>query len=265
MRRFIILLLTGLACAGPVCAQLNESDTVRFQLRTSLTGNYQQGNVNIFTVRSRVDFTYTPVRHWVFKSQNSSLYQEFSSKKADNDVFSRNYIYYRPQRTLYPFGIAYISTNFRRKIDRRLFAGGGLTWQPLHKTWYVIKVSASAVYETSRFKAQVYNFTEYNGSDKINLWRGTLFVAGWHYLLNRRLRFYYDAYWQPAFNNSHNYRSQFDLGVDFPVWKGLSFNALYTFTHENVVINGVKQEDKILSFGLAYNFRKRHEHSNQAK
>jgi Protein of unknown function, DUF481 len=239
-------------------AQLNESDTVKFQLRTSLAGNYQKGNVNIFTVRSKIDFTYMPVKDVVFKSQNSSLYQEFGSVKADNDIFSRNYFYYKPQNKIYPFGIAYISTNYRRKIDTRIFAGAGVTFQLLNKMYHVIKLSASTVYETNTFKADTYNYNKYNGSNTINIWRGTLYAAGWNYLLDKHLRFYYDAYWQPAFNNENNYRTQFDVGADFPVCKGLSFNALYTFTHENVVISNIKQQDKILTFGLAYNFKIKH-------
>lgn len=255
MKQHLALTLVNLLLAVNVEAQLNESDTVKFQLRAGLTGNYQQGNVNIVTIRSRLDFTYAPVKHVVFKSQNSSLYQEFSSKKADNDIFSRNYIYYWPQRKIYPFGIAYISTNYRRKIDTRLFAGAGVTYQLLNKTYHVIKLSANAVYETNTFKGTVYNYSQYNGSNTINLWRGTLFIGGWNYLLEKKLRFYYDGYYQPAFNNSNNYRTQFDIGVDFPVWKGLNFTTLYTFTHENVVIQNVQQEDKILTFGITYNFK----------
>jgi Protein of unknown function, DUF481 len=249
---FLLLVWAGLS------AQINESDTVKLQVRASLTGNYQQGNVNVLGIRSKIDFIYSPVRDVVFKSQNSSLYQEFSSQKADNDLFSRNYFYYKPQNRIYPFGIAYISTNYRRKIDLRLFAGAGATFQLLNKKYHVIKLSASAVYETNSFSAANYNYADYNGSSKINLWRGTLFMGGWNYLLNKRLRFYYDGYWQPAFNNKSNYRTQFDIGVDFPVWKGLSFTSLYTFTHENVTIINVKQEDKMLSFGLAYTVRTKH-------
>jgi Protein of unknown function, DUF481 len=256
MQKTLIILCWFFSLA--VSAQLNESDTVKFQLRTSITGNYQQGNVNILTIRSRIDFTFSPIRDFVFKSQNSSLYQEFSSKKADNDIFSRNFIYYKPQRRVYPFGIAFISTNYRRKIDSRMFAGAGITYQFLNKTYHVIKLSANAVYETNRFKGTVYNYSKYNGSNKINLWRGTLFAGGWNYLLNKKLRFYYDAYWQPAFNDKNNYRTQFDIGLDFPIWKGLNFNALYTFTHENVTIVNIKQEDKILTFGLAYNLKIKH-------
>lgn len=258
MKTPIYFLFILLLSRVKVNAQLNESDTVKFQLRTSLTGNYQQGNVNILTIRSKVDFAYSPVKDFVFKSQNSSLYQEFSSKKADNDIFSRNFIYYKPQKRIYPFGIAYISTNYRRKIDTRLFAGAGITYQLLNKTYHVIKLSANAVYETNTLKGTVYNYSKYNGSNKINLWRGTLFMGGWNYLLKNHLRFYYDAYWQPAFNDKNNYRSQVDLGIDFPVWKGLNFTALYTFTHENVVVSNIKQEDKILSFGFSYNLKVKH-------
>jgi Protein of unknown function, DUF481 len=255
MKQFAAIVLVQLMLPVYTNAQLNESDTVHFQLRTSLTGNYQQGNVNIVTIRSRFDFTYSPVKHFVFKSQNSSLYQEFSSVKADNDFFSRNYIYYRPQRKMYPFGIAYISTNYRRKIDTRLFAGAGITYQLLNKTYHVIKLSANAVYETNTFNGTVYNYSQYNGSNNINLWRGTLFMGGWNYLLKNRVRFYYDAYYQPAFNNNNNYRTQFDIGIDLPVWRGLNFTAFYTCTHENVVINKVKQDDKILTLGVSYNLK----------
>jgi hypothetical protein len=236
-------------------AQLNESDTIKLQLRTSLTGNYQEGNVSVFTIRGKLDLTFMPLKNFVFKSQNSSLYQAFSSKKADNDIFSRNYFYYKPQNKFYPFAIAYISANFRRKIDKRIFAGAGFTFQLLNKQYQVLKLSASTVYETNSFKTNVFNYPEYNGNNKIELWRGTLFIGGWNYLLNKKIRFYYDAYWQPAFNNTKNYRTQFDVGADFPLWRGLSLNALYSFTHENVTVAAVKQKDKIFTFGLGYVFK----------
>jgi hypothetical protein len=225
-------------------------------VRASLTGNYQQGNVEVLTIKSKWDFIFSPQKNWVFKSQNSSLYQAFYSKEADNDIFSRNYLYYKPQLKIYPFAIGYISTNFRRKIDNRYFAGAGLTYQLINTNKNVLKLSASAVYEATNFKANSYNYKEYNGDDKINLWRGTLYVGGWNYLLAKHIRLYYDAYWQPAFNNSHNYRTQVDVGADFPVWKGLSFNVLYAYTHENLVVTNILQDDKILTFGLAYNFKK---------
>ncbi len=83
-------------------------------------------------------------------------------------------------------------------------------------------------------------------------------MGAWHYLSQRKLRLYYDAYWQAAFNDARNYRWQIDMGLDFPFWKGLAFNALYNITHENVVSAGVKQHDRFLTMGLSYNMKTKH-------
>lgn len=253
----VAILLLSLSCTL-LQAQFNESDTVKFQLRTSFTGNYQRGNVNILTLRGRLDITYAPLKNLVFKTQNSSLYQELFSAKADNDIFSRNYIYFKPRKRLYPFGIAYVSANYRRKISTRIFTGAGLTLQALNKTRQVVKVSAGTVYERSRFAGNRYNQPRYNGSNIIDCWRATFYTGGWNYIFQDRLRIYYDAYWQPALNDRKNYRTQFDIGIDFPVWRGLSFTSLYTYTHEQLVSSGIQQSDRIFTFGLSYNLRLQH-------
>lgn len=255
MLKTLLLIIIFLWSLGKSFAQLNESDTTKFQLRASVTGNYQQGNVEVLNLKSKLDFTFSPHKNWVLKSQNSYLYQAFYSVKADNDIFSRNYMYYKPQHKIYPFAMAYISTNYRRKINNRYFVGAGATFQLINTKNNVLKLSMSAVYEATKFTSTNYNFAEYNGDKNIHLWRGTIYVSGWNYLLDKHIRLYYDAYWQPALNNSNNYRTQVDAGIDFPIWKGLSFNAIYAFTHENVVIEKVKQEDKILTFGVAYNVK----------
>lgn len=243
-------------------AQLNESDTAKLQLRASLTGNFQQGNVEVTTLRGKLDVVVFKGRSWALKSQNSSLYQAFYTKKADNDLFSRNYLYYRPERLVYPFGIAYVSTNYRRKIDLRYFVGAGATLQITRRPGHSLKLAGGTVYETTHFTASVYNKSRYNGLENITLWRASTWLGGWHYLLNNRLRLYYDAYFQPAFSDTKNYRWQYDIGFDFPLWRGLSFNAMYTCTHENVVITNNKPGDKILTAGLSYALRRLHRHQH---
>lgn len=236
-------------------AQINESDTARFQLRTSLTGNYQTGNVSVLTLRSKLDFAIAPLPAIVLKSQNTSLYQSFYNKEADNDLFSRNYVYFNPHRALYPYLIGYLSTNFRRQVRLRVFGGGGITWQLLRRSNDVIKLSANLLYEYTRFNGAAFNLAKYNGRDHIAVWRCTAYIGGWDYLFQRHLRFYYDAYWQPAFDEPNNYRLQLDAGIDFPIWRGLNATALYSFSHEHVVALPVKQTDNILSFGFNYNVR----------
>lgn len=255
MSRIIFTFLL-LALAMVARAQLNESDTVTFQWRNAITGSYQQGNVEALAIRGRVDLSYRPWKKIVFKTQNSFLYQRFFKSTADDDLFSRNYLYFFPDERLYPFAIGYISTNYRRKIETRYFAGAGITYQLLDKKRQVIKIAVSAVYEHSLFNGNVYNIGSYDGSRTIDVWRGTVYAAGWHHLFGQRVRLFYDAFWQPAFSDQSNYRTQVDIGAEMPVWKGLSFTVAYTATHENVVVQKVKEEDGILTFGLSYTMKR---------
>jgi len=236
-------------------SQINESDTLNFQLRGSLSGNYQRGNVNVFTLRTKLDFSKKLLSNFVFKSQNNSLYQEFSQKKADNDIFSRNYLYFKPENKFYPFAIAYISTNYRRKIDFRYFAGAGLTYQLIANKKNTLKLSESIVYEETKFNTTSFNFPEYNGDNTINVWRNTLYLAGWHKLFDGKIKLFYDGYYQPAFSKMENFRTQFDIGIEIPIWKGLAFTSLFTQTRENVVSLTNRQIDENLTFGLSYSFK----------
>ncbi|MEZ4829002.1 MAG: hypothetical protein R3C61_22355, partial [Bacteroidia bacterium] len=96
-----------------------------------------------------------------------------------------------------------------------------------------------------------------NGRENITLWRGTFYFAGRHDLFEKHMRLYYDAYLQPGIGHRENFRAQADIGIDFPVWKGVAFTTLYTFSHEHVVAQSIIQEDKILSFGITCNLKKR--------
>lgn len=251
----ILLVLLLCAAAFPLAAQLNESDTLKFQLKTGVSGNLQKGNVDLFLIRGRLEFSFIPLKTLVFKSQNSSLYQTFSGRKADNDLFSRNYLYFRPERRLYPFAISYSSSNFRRRIRFRHFTGAGLTLQMLRKPGQSVKLAFNSVFEKTQFRDDQYNIARYTGKDQISVWRTTVYVAGSHLLFQKKLRVSYDAYWQPVWGYAVNNRTQLDLAFEIPLWKGLSATALYTISREAVVISGIKPTDRILSFGITYSAR----------
>jgi hypothetical protein len=258
MKKVILMAIAGFILRGPAIAQINESDTSKWQIKTSLSGNYQTGNVVFLNIRSKFDVLFSPNRRWVFKSQNNSLYQSFYDKKADNDVFSKNYVYYKPQNNFYTYAMSFVSANYRRKIDARYFVGLGETWQIVNNRQHFVKFSLSAVYEQTTFSEAVFNAAEYNGSNKINVWRGTAYIAGGHQLFDKHLYVFYDAYWQPAFDNSTNYRMQYDIGFNFPLWKGLAVNVLYAFSQENVVVQKIKTNDAVLTFGFSYAMKVNH-------
>jgi hypothetical protein len=249
--KFGATLLFGLA-GQTVLGQINESDTLLLQHASALTGSLQTGNIEAVALRLKADVSLAPAQSWAFKTQNSFRYQEFFSKKADNDFYSRNFLYLWQQRRIYPFAMAFVSTNFRRKIDFRYFAGAGATWQLVRRPGHTMKTALSGVYESTRFAASAYNYPEYDGSEKIETWRVTSWLFGKHALINKHLRLYYEAFVQPSLERSNNFRWQTEIGLEWPFWRGLSFTANYVFTHENVVVSNVKQDDRLLTFGVAY-------------
>lgn len=77
-------------------AQINESDTLSVKASMSLTGFYQRGNVETVIFRAKSDFSFKPWKKWVFKNQNSYVFQEFGKEKADEDILSLNFLYLNP-------------------------------------------------------------------------------------------------------------------------------------------------------------------------
>lgn len=250
MKKTLVLAL--LLCASSLAAQLNESDTLLLQHFSALTGNVQTGNFNAFAIRVRSDASWAPTNQFAFKTQNSYRYQSFFERKVDNEFSNRNFAYFFQHRPLYPFAMAFLSGNFRRKIDFRYFAGAGMTWQVLQRPKNTLKFSASGVYESTRFSGNQYNFDRYNGADELNTWRATFRFFGKHALAANKLRLYYEAYYQPSLQAADNYRWHTEIGLDFPVWKGLSINALLMYDHENVTMLNVKQNDLMATFGISY-------------
>lgn len=249
--RFLFFLIAGF-CSSALFAQLNESDTLLLQYRVALTGHIQTGNLEARALVGRLDLSVAPTDRWAIKTQNTARHQAFYGKKADNDFGSQNFVYLGQRQAVYPFAMAFLSGNYRRKIDFRWFAGPGLTWQALRRPGQVLKISLAGVYETTRFAGQLYNFPEYNGDDRIGVWRATARVNGQHRILEKKLRLSYEAYIQPAFNRSNNYRWLLDAMLEVPLWKGLNVAAHFLYTHENVVIDSVKPDDLIFTFGLTF-------------
>lgn len=211
----------------------------------------KKGNVDVQILRSRLELVAAFGNDFRFKSQNNSLYQNFSGFKADEDYNSQNYLYFRPERKIYPFMMVYAQTNFRRKIDRRWFAGTGLTWQLIQHESVWLKTSASMVYEETRFNTLFYNEPYYNGIDNIRLWRPTLYLAGGTKLVQKTLGLNFQGFWQPGIAEVSNQRFSFDASVAYQLRKNISLNLHYLHTREQVVALSNVQNDHLLSAGLS--------------
>lgn len=231
-------------------AQINESDTLNFKARLSLTGFWQGGNVNTLIFRASSDMAFKPWKNWVFKTKNSYVYQEFGKEKADEDILSLNFLYINPERKFYPLFLGFISTNFRREIDLRYLFGAGVTYQILRdkKNW--LKMSLTSEFEQTNFARANFNHTEYNTSKSINTLRGTIWINGRYELFKKKLILTHESFFQPSLEQGNNFRWQADIGVELPVWKYVNFKINYLHTYENIVIVDQKEQDQFFTFGI---------------
>lgn len=247
MKRVLYVLLL---CPMFLAAQINESDTLKVKASLNLTGFWQRGNVATSIFRGRTDVSIRPADNWVFKTQNSYVYQAFSKQKADEDILSLNFLYFKPERKIYPLVLGFVSTNFRREIELRYLIGAGATYQLVSSQDQWLKFSLTAEYEETDFKKSTFNLEEFNGSQSIHTLRGTLWVNGKYHLFDRRIILIHESYFQPSLQYRNNYRWQADIGLEFPILKFLSFKINYLHTFESVVIENQKEEDQFLTFGL---------------
>ena len=235
-------------------AQINESDTLALKADLSVTGFWQGGNVETLIFRAKSGFSFKPWDGWVFKTQNSYVFQEFGGDKADSDFLSLNFLYINPERNFYPQILTFFSTNFRREIDIRAIFGAGMTYQVIdkkkdkHKNW--LKLSITGEYEQTRFRRADFNLIEYNNSREINTFRSTIWVNGKYHLFKKKMILTHEMYAQPSLEQGNNFRWWADVAAEFPIWKHLNFKINYLRTYENIVISGQQQEDEFLTFGL---------------
>lgn len=236
----------------PIClfAQTDESDTLKLQARLSLSGIFQGGNVQTVIFRANSDLSYKLWEKWVFKTQNSFVYQEFEKQKADEDILSLNFLYFNPRKKVYPLLLGFVSTNFRRQIDVRTLFGGGVTFQLLKNDGNWLKVALSSEYEQTEFNNDTFNRTAYNGTQSIDTFRGTIWIKGKYHLFKRKLIVGHESYYQPSLERGDNYRWRVDLGLEIPLTKYLNFRTNFLHTFESVVIEGQRQEDSLLTFGF---------------
>lgn len=243
---FCLLFLPGI-----LSAQINVSDTLKLKADVSLTGFLQGGNVEAVVFRAKQDFSYKALKKWVFRTTNSYVYQEFGQVKADEDFLSLNFIYFNPEKKLYPQLIGIGATNFRRQLDFRSLFGFGLTYQILNEKKSWLKVSLSSEYEQMNFRTSDFNIAEYDGDVNINTLRGTIWLSGRYHLIDEKMILSLISFYQPSLEKNNNYRWQTDFAMEIPLRKYFSFKINYLDTYESIVVQGIREGDRTLTFGFS--------------
>ena len=247
MKRLLYLLLF---LPTVLVGQINESDSLKLKAKLALTGFWQRGNVETSIFRARTDLSYRPWKKWVFKNQNSYVYQAFGGLRADEDVLSLNFLYFNPDRKVYPFILGFGSSSFRREIRLRYLFGAGFTVNVLRKKKDWLKFSLSSEYEQTDFERASFNRPVYNDDNSIHTFRATLWINGKYHLFKDKMVLTHESYVQPSLERSDNYRWEAELNLALPLWKFLDFTINYRQVVESVVITSQQQQDRFLTFGF---------------
>lgn len=249
---FIFFLLFAFASQ----AQINEQDTLSLAIQVQVGGSHQKGNVELSRVTGRVELLKQVGGQLVLKSQNSYLFQKIVGRKADENIESRNFLYYNPQSRLYPYAIFFLSTNYRRDVDLRYFGGLGATYQLLRTPRHNLKLSGNGLYEKSFYTNDLYNKGEFDGNSMLEAFWYSAYLSGFHKVGKQGLRLVYEVYWQQSVSNAGQFRFHVATGLDINVMKGLGIQSRYNFSYENVVALGNSTEDTLWTWGLIYQINK---------
>ncbi len=242
----IIFLLVTRVTSCP--AQLNESDSIRWQVKLNATGSVLDGNVARTLLLHRLEVAHAN-KNWGLSTRNDYQYGTTRYMLTESDVISTNFFYFKPLNKVYPYLMGLLETNLRRKIDFRYQVGPGVTWNVLNDKSSLVKLSVTATYENTRFAGSIFDDNKYNGSNTIETWRATGRIFGRH-VLKSKLKFTYEFWWQQSLDEQINYRYHTEEALEFPIVKHVAFRTGVRYSYENIELVGLKPFDLFWTYGL---------------
>lgn len=248
MNKICLFFIVVLLSAGKLFAQLNENDSIPWQVKFNATGSILDGNVARTLLLNRIEVAHAN-KQWGISTRNDYQYGRTFYKLTENDVISYNFLYLRPLNKIYPYLMALVETNLRRKIDFRYQVGPGITWNVINKKTSLLKLSATSTYENTRYADTIFDDEKYNGSNSIETWRITGRIFGKH-TLESKVRISYEFWWQQSLNESINYRYHTEEAIEFPITKHLALRTALRYSYENIELLGLKPFDLFWTYGL---------------
>ena len=243
----VCLCLLGLAL--PINAQLLEADTARWAY--GLTGNLYLSKGNVDRLLLRTDAS---VKHlgegWGFASEQTYQYGTFGPLRTENDVFSRNFAYLKPQKRVYPYLMVWLERNLRKQINFRYQIGPGISADIVKQSNYLLKVSLTATWEHSRFAGNDFVNADPQASPDIATPRLTPRLFGEHRMFAGRLLLQHETWFQQSLRFRANRRFHQVLVWQLPLGKVFAFRSRLDYMYEHVGLRGVAQGDLYLTAGV---------------
>lgn len=254
-RSLICLLLAGVLFILPVRtrAQLLEQDTTDWS--ATLAGSFFLSTGNVDRLLLRADAAVKHLgRGWGFSAEQTYQYGTFGAFQTENDLFSRNFLYYQPRRKLYPYAMVWLESNFRKRIDFRYQVGPGITWKVLDTQHSLIKLSLTGTYERTDFAGNDFVHADPQSSQVIETLRLTGRLYGAHKLFHDRLSLLYEGWFQQSDRFRSNYRFHTNVVMQVPISRTLALQSRLNYLYEHVVLRGVSPGDLYLTAGIQATF-----------
>jgi Protein of unknown function, DUF481 len=251
-KSFIIFF--SILCYLNVFAQ-EENKKHKFTGNVSLTGNIQTGNSERILLINNVNYKIESTsKKTAFNSKNRYVYGTVGDFLKENDFRTSNYLTFNADKKWNPIVGFYFETLRIKKMKSSIKPLAGIQYKLVNTK--KLKLSPRVLLGYSWQKYDGINFENFNnnGEDDIN---GTSINFGLNATINPfdgKVIFNLFSIYQLGVEETKNQRLWFDFNTLVPIYKGLSFRLSLNNYYENIVLQGVKNNDLNIAYGLGYNF-----------
>lgn len=235
-------------------AQENTNDK-KFSLSISLTGNLSFGNSERILLINNADI------NWLSKSDKTKyiskiryVYGTVGGFLKENDFRTGNYLMLNADKKLSPLVALYFETLRLKKINTFLKPMVGIQYKLIDHPKFNFNPRMLIGYSWQNYDGSNFSNFDNNGNSTIN---GSNLNFGFMATINPfKDKVIFDLFsnYQYGLEESKNQRLWLDVVMRVPLHKGLSFNLMFNNYYEEIILNGVKQNDITLTYGLSYRF-----------
>lgn len=256
MYKQILFSIFFLLIIGKTFAQLEESDTARWQFNSTVSLRLNTGNIQRLIVTPEANVSHLPKNKlWGFSMRQRYTFGTFGKYRTENDLLSRNFLYFIPEKRVYPYIMLWMNTHERQRLSFRYQVGPGVTFVPLKKGNQIIKLSATFSYEQNWYKEDKLTLISDTLARNYNVFRATARIFGSHKLAKGIVDIYYEFLWQPSLTSLQNWRLFAEGGVNVKIVKGFSMRSFITYEYQQVHVTTEKPNDLVLSIGVNYKWQ----------
>lgn len=222
----------------------------------SLAGTLQFGNSERILLINNVNYSWlSSSRNTEFISKNRYVYGTVANNLLkENDFRSSNYLILNVKKRLNPvIGLFFQSLRIK-KVNSIYKPMLGAQYKLVENEKFMFTPNVLIGYIWQNYKARNFIDFDNNGEDNIN---GTNFNLGFNAsakLFDNKLSVTMFSIYQIGIEETKHQRFWFDININIPLYKGLYARATFNNYFENIVLQGVKQNDINIGYGLGVKF-----------